>query len=105
MLVADRFRPRILADRGIEPPTRILAARFPRQRHTPFAEALFQEIVVQTREVADLSNAQRMQIALRNLAHARHLSHIERSEKGRLAPRQYPEHAVGLRLVRADLRH
>ena len=86
VLVADRFGTLLFADFGVEPAAGIEPARLSGQRHAPLAEALFEECVVQPRQVADLANAEQVQVLLRHLAHARHLAHVERRQKGGLDP-------------------
>ncbi len=63
------------------------------------------KVFVEARQVPDLADAQRVKLLLRHFAHARDLAHVERREKGRLLPRNHPQHAIGLGLIGADLGH
>jgi hypothetical protein len=103
VLVADGFRPGVLADLGVVPAARIEAARLAGERQPPFAEVLSKEGVVQPREVADFADAERVQVLLRHLTNARNLAHVERRQECRLTAGDDPQHAVGLGLIGADL--
>ena len=63
----------------------------------------FEKLLVEPRQVADLANAERVQVLLRHFADARHFAHIERREERGLLPGDDPQHAVRLGLVGADL--
>ena len=86
VLVADRFRSFVRADLAVEPAAGVEPARFSGQRQAPLAEALFQKRLVQTRQVAHLADAHRVQILLHHLAHAGHLADIERRQERRFTP-------------------
>ena len=103
--MADGLRAVVRADFGIEPAAGIQAARFAGQRHAPLAEALFEEGLVQARQVADLADAQRVEVLFGHLADARNLAHVERRQERRLAAGHHPQHAVGLGLIGGDLGH
>ena len=70
--------------------------------HLPNA---FQKLLVERGQVADLADAERVQILLRHLADAGNFAHFERRQKARLLARQDPQDAVGLGLVGGDLGH
>ena len=95
----------VLADFGIEPAAGIQPARFAGQRQAPLAETLFQERFVQSRQVADLADAQRVQVFLRHLADAGTLAHIERRQKRGLLARDTHSTPFGLAWSRSDFRH
>ena len=69
MLVADGFGAHVFADLGIEPASGVQAARLSSKGQPPFPEALFEEGIVQAREVADFSDAESVQVLLGDLGH------------------------------------
>src|SRR5580700_6073344 len=80
VFVADGLGIAVLADIGVEPTARVLAASFPGECETPFAEMLFQDLLIERGEVADAVNAEALQVLLRDLADARHFANLERCE-------------------------
>ncbi len=82
------FGPGVLADFGVEPAAGIQAARLAGQRQAPLAEALLEEGFVEPRQVADFADAERVQVLLRHLAHARNFAHVERRQERGLAARE-----------------
>ena len=79
------------------------ALRLAGQRQSPFAELLFEKLLVERGQIADLANAELVQVLLGDFADAGDLSHVERREKPRLLTRQHPQHAVRLGLIGGDL--
>src|SRR5581483_322196 len=94
----------VFSDLRVVPTAGILAPRFPCESQAPLAKALLEEVFVKTSEVPHLVNSERVQILFGNLAHTGHLAHIEGSQKLRLLPRNHPQNAVRLGLIRTDLR-
>ena len=102
--MADRFRIAAFADLGIEPAARILSARLAGQRQAPFAESLFEERIVQRRQIAHFADPAGVQIPLRHFADAGNLADVERRQETRLLAGKDPQDAIWLRLIGGDLR-
>ena len=83
-----------VADFGIEPAAGVEAARFAGQRQAPFAEALFQEALVEAREIADLADAEVVQVLLGDLADAGDAADVERRQEARFLAGDDPQDAV-----------
>ena len=95
----------MVADGRIEPPARIETQRLARQREAPLAEARLQIFFRKRRKITHAANTDRLQIALRHLAHSRYPAHFKRREEARFHTGQHVQNAVALGLVGGDLRH
>src|ERR1700694_3174065 len=90
VLVADGFGVVPVANLPVEPSSGVLAARLAGQRQPPFSEAIFEESLVELRQVADLTDPAAVKIAFGYFADSRDLAHVEGSQKPRLASRRNP---------------
>src|SRR5580704_3394598 len=98
MFVADGLGIGVGANLGVEPSPGIFSARFAGQRQTPLAEMFVEKCIVEAGEIADPPNAQSFQSLFRDFAHPWNIAHVERGEKLRLLPGDYPEDAMRLGL-------
>jgi hypothetical protein len=105
VFVADRFRIAARTDFLVEPPSGVLAPGLSRQRQAPFAEAPLEEALLQSRQVADFPDTQRVEVRFGHLADSRDLADVERRQEARFSAREDPEHPVRFRLVRRHLSH
>src|SRR5579872_3590461 len=94
VFVADRLGIAIGSDLGIKPSTSIFAAGLAGQRQTPLAKMFFKKSIVKPSQIADLPDAQSVQILFGDFSHAGDIAHIKRSEKLCLLPGNDPQNSV-----------
>ncbi len=101
--MADRLGADIDADFVVKPAAGIFPARLPCQRQSPLAKMLFQKGIIESSQVADPLDAQRMQALLGDFAHPGYVAHIEGGEESGFLSGNYPQDAMWLGLRRRNL--
>src|SRR5262249_26477514 len=93
-----------LADFGVEPTARVLAARFAGERKSPFAEAPLEIGLVEKSEIADAADADGVEMLLHHFADAGNTAHFAGRQEAGFEAGVDPEDSVAFRLIGGDFR-